>query len=59
MEVAEAALHGLVRVQRAGRQRWYHLSARPLREVADWVGHYQRFWQRKLDALGEHLQRDT
>jgi DNA-binding transcriptional ArsR family regulator len=49
---------GLVTVQRSGRERWYRLNAEPLRQVAEWVGHYQRFWQAKLDALGEHLERN-
>ncbi|HKD00818.1 MAG TPA: metalloregulator ArsR/SmtB family transcription factor [Terriglobales bacterium] len=48
---------GLVKKRRAGRQRLYRLKARPLREVYDWVAHYERFWTEKLDALGEHLRR--
>jgi len=49
---------GLVRVRRAGRERFYSLNARPLREVADWVGRYERFWRQKLDALRDHLDRN-
>jgi len=49
---------GLVTVERAGRQRRYHLNPRPLRKVADWIGHYRRFWRAKLDALGEHLEKN-
>lgn len=49
---------GLVRVRRAGRERYYSLNARPLREIADWVGRYERFWQKKLDALRDHLDRN-
>jgi DNA-binding transcriptional ArsR family regulator len=49
---------GLVTVHRSGRERWYRLNAEPLRQVAEWIGHYQRFWQEKLDALGEHLERN-
>jgi DNA-binding transcriptional ArsR family regulator len=48
---------GLVRNRRAGRQRLYRLHGRPLREVYDWVSHYERFWTDKLSALGEHLRR--
>jgi DNA-binding transcriptional ArsR family regulator len=47
---------GLVTVERSGRERWYRLNAKPLEEVADWVGHYERFWAEKLDALGKHLE---
>jgi len=48
---------GLVKKRQAGRQRLYRLEARPLREVYDWVAHYERFWTERLDALGEHLRR--
>ncbi len=46
---------GLVTWQSAGRERRYRLNAVRLREVYDWVGHYQRFWHGKLDALGAYL----
>jgi len=49
---------GLVTVRRAGRERRYRLSPNALKEVADWVGHYERFWQEKLAALGEQLEKD-
>lgn len=48
---------GLVKKRQAGRRRLYRLEARRLREVYDWVAHYERFWTEKLDALGEHLRR--
>lgn len=46
---------GLVQVRAIGRERYYTLRAEPLREVADWVQRHESFWQRKLDALGAHL----
>lgn len=46
---------GLVEHRQAGRYRYYRLDARPLREVYDWSGQYQRFWNAKLDALGALL----
>jgi DNA-binding transcriptional ArsR family regulator len=48
---------GLVAVRRRGRQRLYRLEARRLREIYDWVAHYERFWQQGLRALGEFLDR--
>ena len=33
---------GLVRIRRQGRMRVYSVDPRPLREVSDWVGRYQR-----------------
>lgn len=45
----------LVQVRRAGRERYYRLHANPLRQIHDWVWHYERFWQGKLTALGNFL----
>jgi DNA-binding transcriptional ArsR family regulator len=47
---------GLVEVRKSGRQRIYSIQAEPLREVADWVGAYEKFWTDKLAALGEYLE---
>ncbi len=41
----------LVREQRRGRQRVYHLRPQPLREVDRWLQPYRVFWQGKLAAL--------
>ena len=45
----------LVRPRRVGRQQVYRLNAKPLRHVRDWAAHYERFWERKLGALGKYL----
>src|SRR5271167_3592483 len=45
----------LVDVRRDGRERYNRLHARPLREVYDWVAHYEGFWRGKLKALGAFL----
>ncbi len=45
----------LVQVRRDGRERYYRLHARPLRQIHVWVGHYERFWRGKLAALGNFL----
>src|SRR3712207_3861562 len=34
---------GLVRERKVGRERYYRLEPRRLREVAEWVGPYERF----------------
>jgi DNA-binding transcriptional ArsR family regulator len=49
---------GLVEAQRVGRERQYHLRAARLREVFEWVRHYQKFWPSKLEALGKFLNRE-
>ena len=45
----------LVSTRREGRCRYYSLSPEPLREVYDWVQHYEHFWDQKLNALGAYL----
>ena len=53
LKVLERA--GLVRRERLGREHILHLRPAPLRAVARWSARYERFWNRKLDALAEHL----
>ncbi len=52
---------GLVRRTRIGREHYLRLRAQPLRQVQDWVSQYERFWNHRLDALGEFLdqQKET
>jgi DNA-binding transcriptional ArsR family regulator len=46
---------GLVVERRQGRERWYRLVPERLAGVSDWLAHYQRFWQIRLQQLSEHL----
>jgi DNA-binding transcriptional ArsR family regulator len=48
----------LVRETRRGRERRYRLHATRLRAVYDWIHKYEVFWDAKLRALGETLDRD-
>jgi DNA-binding transcriptional ArsR family regulator len=50
---------GLVRRRREGRHRFYSLNAGRLRQVHDWVTYFERYWDEKLDALGEYLAKQT
>ncbi len=47
---------GLIARGREGKWRPCRLEAAPLREVADWVEHYRRFWEHRLDRLDEYLR---
>lgn len=49
---------GLVDVKKDGRERRYRVRGERLREVFDWVAHYEKFWSEKLAALGQYLGRD-
>jgi DNA-binding transcriptional ArsR family regulator len=45
----------LVRSRKVGRIRVYAVEASKLREVHDWVRHFEKYWDEKLDALGRYL----
>jgi DNA-binding transcriptional ArsR family regulator len=47
---------GLVRVRAAGKQRLYHLDARGLRPVHQWVGGFEEFWNETFDRLDEYVR---
>jgi DNA-binding transcriptional ArsR family regulator len=42
---------GLVRRKRRGRENTLRLQPEPLRDVADWVLQYRKFWTDRLDRL--------
>jgi DNA-binding transcriptional ArsR family regulator len=44
-------------IARGRRAQWRpcRLQARPLKEVASWVGGYRRFWEESFDRLDEYL----
>jgi DNA-binding transcriptional ArsR family regulator len=50
---------GLVREHVVGRERYYHLLADGLREAAEWIGRYERFWATHLDQLHTYLDREA
>ncbi len=54
LKVLERA--GLVARGRQAQWRPRRLEAGPLRDVADWLEHYRRFWEASLDRLDDYLQ---
>ena len=46
---------GVVEVEPRGQQRLYKINPAPLRNLAEWLSPYQRFWQERFDALENHL----
>ncbi len=48
---------GLVKIERRGRERYCHVRMRGLNEVSTWVDQYKVFWEEKLDALEDHLNK--
>ncbi len=57
LKVLERA--GLIARGKQAQWRPCRLEAAPLKEVADWVGHYQRFWEKSLDRLDHYLRAMT
>lgn len=48
---------GLVRTRREGRQRMYSLNPEQLKIVAQWVAHYEKFWDERFENLARYLER--
>jgi DNA-binding transcriptional ArsR family regulator len=46
---------GLIARGRKAQWRPCRLDAGPLRDVADWLEHYRRFWDASLDRLDAYL----
>jgi DNA-binding transcriptional ArsR family regulator len=54
LKVLERA--GLISRGREAQWRPARLEAAPLREVADWVGRYRRYWEANLKRLDDYLR---
>ena len=54
LKVLERA--GLIRRSRQAQWRPCTLEARPLKDAAEWLEHYRRFWEQSLDRLELHLR---
>ena len=46
---------GLIAREREAQWRPCRLEASPLKNVADWVEHYRRFWEQSFDRLDDYL----
>ena len=53
LKVLERA--GLIARGREAQRRPCRLKAAPLKDVADWVGRYRRFWEQSFDRLDSYL----
>ncbi len=50
LEHADLILH-----RKDGRTHRFRLAARPLKEAAAWLEHYQQFWEAQFDSLETYL----
>ena len=48
---------GLLRRRRYGRVHEIKLEAKPLKQAAQWVEEYRKFWEGSLDRLAEYLEK--
>src|SRR5215472_13282151 len=54
LKVLERA--GLIARSREAQWRPCQLEARPLKDAADWIEHYRRFWSESFDRLDQYLE---
>jgi DNA-binding transcriptional ArsR family regulator len=50
---------GLLRRRRYGRVHEMQLEAKPLKQAAQWVEEYRKFWEGSLDRLADYLEKTT
>ncbi len=48
---------GLVVVKQQGRERYCEAKMEKLSEVSQWIDQYKKFWEEKLDALENYLNK--
>ncbi|MGM0854877.1 MAG: ArsR/SmtB family transcription factor [Bacillota bacterium] len=48
----------LVKGEKVGREKIYHLQPEPLAKLQDWLSYYERFWTNKLSKL-RHIVEDN
>ena len=49
---------GLVVIRQEGRERYCDAQLHRLKEVSTWANAYKAFWSKKLDALGDFLEKE-
>ncbi len=47
---------GLITRGREAQWRPCRITAAPLKDVADWVAHYRKFWMESFDRLDDYLR---
>src|SRR3984885_12090537 len=57
LKVLERA--GLIVRSREAQWRPCRLEAAPLKDIAQWVEHYRRFWEQSFDRLDDYLRKLT
>jgi len=50
---------GLIRRRRYGRVHQLKLEAKPMKQAAQWVEEYRKFWEGSLDRLADYLEKTS
>jgi len=50
---------GLITITQQGRDRYCKANLKKIKEVSDWAEQYRTFWNSKLDALGDFLDKEN
>ncbi|HEV3385769.1 MAG TPA: metalloregulator ArsR/SmtB family transcription factor [Gemmata sp.] len=48
----------LVRNEKRGRERFYHIEPLLLAEVYDWLKPFERYWRKRMQALNDILNEE-
>src|SRR5688572_32994181 len=46
----------LVRQEQKGREIYYSLEIEKMKEIDEWLEHYRKIWESRIDQLGEVLR---
>lgn len=46
---------GLLKREKDGRIHRCQLNARPMKQAANWIARYERFWEGQFDSLAKYL----
>ncbi|SHF26048.1 DNA-binding transcriptional regulator, ArsR family [Seinonella peptonophila] len=49
---------GLVFIDKDSQKHIYHLNAKPLAEIDNWLKPYRKYWSNKLDSLEQLLDEE-
>jgi DNA-binding transcriptional ArsR family regulator len=47
---------GMIVIRQNGRDRYCRADLHKLKEIDKWLENYKKFWNRKLDSLGDFLE---
>lgn len=46
---------GLVKSEQTGREIYYQVEAKKLKEIADWLAPFYKMWEERFDRLDDYL----